>query len=178
LLPAFGLGFTPHIQRKTRTDLRLRPYLVDTLLHLAIAPVAPLFLAIAVASWVVRPDLPGHAIANPWCWLGLLVVIISTVTLISGLSTRRERRAFVGSNFLLVGLLTTGGAALFPVMLYSTLMPENSLTAYAVAASPSALVLASMWWPVGFALATAYFVFISRRYAGKVSVKRDTQGFY
>src|SRR5262244_483851 len=42
LLPAFGVGFPPHIQRKTRTDLRLRPYPVDTLLHLAIAPIAPL----------------------------------------------------------------------------------------------------------------------------------------
>jgi len=108
----------------------------------------------------------------------LLVVIISTCTLISGLSARREMRAFVGSNFLLVGLLATGGAAIFPVMLYSTLAPENSLTAYAVASSRSALLLASVWWPVGFALATVYFVFISRRYAGKVSVKRDTQGFY
>ncbi len=140
--------------------------------------VAPLFLAIALESWVVRPDLPGHAMYNPFCWLGLLVVIVSAITLISGLSTRREMRAFVGSNFFLVGLLTTGGAALFPVMLYSTLAPEHSLTAYAVAASPSAFLLASMWWPVGFALATAYFVFISRHYAGKVSVKRDNQGFY
>src|SRR5215471_15111383 len=42
LLTAFGLRFTPHIQRQTRTDLRLRPHPVDTLLHLAIAPVAPL----------------------------------------------------------------------------------------------------------------------------------------
>ncbi len=142
------------------------------------AAVVPLFLAISVESWVVRPDLPGHAIYNPFCWLGLLVVIVSTITLISGLSTRRELRAFLGSNFLLVGLLTTGAAALFPVMLYSTLAPENSLTAYAVASSQSTLLLASIWWPVGFALATAYFVFISRRYAGKVSVKRDTQGFY
>src|SRR4029434_2916360 len=41
-LPTFGLGFTPHIQRKTCTDLRWRPYPVDTLLHLAIASVAPL----------------------------------------------------------------------------------------------------------------------------------------
>ena len=39
-------------------------------------------------------------------------------------------------------------------------------------------ILASIWWPVCFALATVYFVFISRRYAGKVSVKRDNQGFY
>jgi hypothetical protein len=63
-------------------------------------------------------------------------------------------------------------------MLYSTLAPQNSLTAYAVASSPRALRLASFWWPVGFSLAVVYFVFISRRYAGKVSVKRDTQGFY
>jgi len=98
--------------------------------------------------------------------------------LISGLWTRREKRAFVGSNFLLVGLLATGAAAIFPVMLYSTLAPENSLTAYAVASNRTALLLASIWWPVGFALATIYFVFISRLYAGKVSVNRDTQGFY
>jgi hypothetical protein len=63
-------------------------------------------------------------------------------------------------------------------MLYSTLEPGNSLTAYAVAAGPKALLLASFWWPVGFALAATYFIFISRRYAGKVSVKQDTQGFY
>ena len=50
--------------------------------------------------------------------------------------TRREMRAFVGSNALLVGL------------------------------------------PVGVVLEAVYFVFISRRFAGKVSVKRDTQGFY
>jgi cytochrome bd ubiquinol oxidase subunit II len=142
------------------------------------AVVAPLLLAISLESWVVRPDLPWRAVYNPFCWLGMLVIIGSTITLISGLSSRREMRAFIGSNFLLVGLLATGSAALFPVMLYSTLAPENSLTAYAVASSPRALLLASIWWPVGFALATVYFVFISRRYAGKVSVKRDTQGFY
>jgi hypothetical protein len=77
-----------------------------------------------------------------------------------------------------MGLLAIGGAAIFPVMLYSTLAPQYSLDAYAVASSPTALLLASFWWPIGFALATTYFVFISRRYAGKVSVRRDNQGFY
>jgi cytochrome bd ubiquinol oxidase subunit II len=76
------------------------------------------------------------------------------------------------------GLLITGGAAIFPVMLYSTLSPQDSLTAYAVAASHKSLLIASIWWPIGFALATTYFIFISRRFAGKVSVKRDNQGFY
>ena len=39
LLTACGVGFTPHVQRQARTDLRLRAYPVDLLLHLAIAPV-------------------------------------------------------------------------------------------------------------------------------------------
>ena len=136
--------------------------------------VVPLLAVVLIESRIVRPDLPGRALSNPFWWIGLVVVATSTITLISGLATRHELRAFVGSNFLIVGLLATGAAAIFPVMLHSTLAPENSLTAYAVASSPTTLLRASFWWPIGFALAVFYFVFISRRYAGKVSVQRDT----
>jgi cytochrome d ubiquinol oxidase subunit II len=140
--------------------------------------VVPLFLLISIETFLVRPDLPGHAVHNPFWYLGLLVVAASMITLVSGLSTGRERRAFVGSNLVLVGLLVTGAAAIFPVMLYSTLAPENSLTAYNVAAGANSFLFACIWWPVGLALTTFYFVFISRRYAGKVSVRRDSHGFY
>jgi cytochrome bd ubiquinol oxidase subunit II len=140
--------------------------------------VVPLLLVVLIESRIVRPDLPGRALSNPFWWLGLVVSVVSITALVSGLASRHEQRAFLGSNFLIVGLLATGAAAIFPVMLYSTLSPEHSLTAYGVASSPSTLRLASFWWPIGFALAVFYFVFISRRYAGKVSVQRDTQGFY
>jgi cytochrome bd ubiquinol oxidase subunit II len=142
------------------------------------AGVAALVLVISVESAVVRPDLLGHAIYNPFWWLGLLLVCAAAITLVSGLATRREMRAFIGSNLLLAGLLATGAAALFPVVLHSTLAPENSLTAYEVAAGPNSLAYAAIWWPISFALAASYFVFISRRYAGKVSVKEDNQGYY
>jgi cytochrome bd ubiquinol oxidase subunit II len=142
------------------------------------AAVVPLLLLISVESSVVRPDLLEHAIHNPFWWLGLFLVCVAAIELISGLATRREMRAFIGSNLLLVGLLATGAAAIFPVVLHSTLAPENSLTAYDVAAGPNSLTYAAIWWPIGFALAAAYFVFVSRRYAGKVSVIRDNQGFY
>jgi cytochrome d ubiquinol oxidase subunit II len=139
----------------------------------------PLLLIVLIESRIVRPDLPGRgALFNPFWWLGLVVIVASTITLISGLAKRLEVRAFVGSNFVIGGLLATGAAAIFPVMLHSTLAPENSMTAYAAAAGPRSLQVAAIWWPMGFALAVFYFVFISRRYAGKVSVQRDTQGFY
>ena len=142
------------------------------------AAAVPLLLVISIESAVVRPDLLEHAIQNPIWWLGLLLVCAAASTLVSGLARRRERRAFIGSNMLLAGLLATGAAAIFPIVLHSTLAPENSLTAYDVAAGPNSLTYAAIWWPISFALATAYFVFVSRRYAGKVSVERDNQGFY
>jgi cytochrome bd-type quinol oxidase subunit 2 len=75
-------------------------------------------------------------------------------------------------------LLATGATALFPVMLYSTLAPQNSLTAYATASSTNGLFLAAIWWPIAFILAATYFILISRLYKGKVSVRRDNQGYY
>ena len=139
---------------------------------------APLLVVVSVESWIVRPELAPRVVANPLCWIGALAVAAAMVTLASGISKHRELRAFVGSNALLVALLATGGAAMFPVMLHSTLAPEHALTAYAVAAGPDSLRLASLWWPAGLVLASAYFVFISRRYAGKVSIQRDNQGYY
>jgi len=142
------------------------------------ASVAPLMLVISVESGIVRPDLLGHAMHNPLWWLGLIGICGAAIALVSGLATRNEMRSFVASNLLLGGMLATGAAAIFPVALHSTLAPENSLTAYDVAAGPKSLAYAAIWWPIGFALAAAYFVFVSRRYAGKVSVSRDNQGFY
>ena len=89
------------------------------------AAAAPLLLVISVESAVVRPDLLGHAIHNPFWWLGLLLVCAAAIALVSGLATRREMRAFIGSNLLLAGLLATGAAAIFPVVLHSTLAPKT-----------------------------------------------------
>jgi cytochrome d ubiquinol oxidase subunit II len=139
---------------------------------------ALLLVVISVESALVRPDVLGHAIHNPCWWLGLLVVCAAVSVLVSGLATRREMLAFIGSNLMLAGLLGTLAAAIFPVVLHSTLAPENSLRVDDVAAGANSLAYAAMWWPIGFALAATYFVFVSRRYAGKVSVQRDNQGFY
>jgi len=131
--------------------------------------VVPLLLVISVESRVVRPDLLGHALHNPFWWVGLLLVCAAAIALASGLVTRNEMRAFIGSNLLLGGLLVTGASAIFPVALHSTLAPENSLTAYDVAAGPRSLVYAAIWWPIAFALAVAYSILVSRRYICKVA---------
>src|SRR5262249_58295246 len=92
------------------------------------AAAALLLLVVTAQTAVVRPDLIGHAIHDPYCWLGLLLVVTAAVVLASGLATRREMLAFVGSNLLLVGLLAILAAPLFPAVLHSTLAPDYSLS--------------------------------------------------
>ena len=138
----------------------------------------PLGAIVSLETWYVRPDVVRSAIERPLVWLGVSVAVFSAVALAGGIRKGREQRAFFGSTFLIAGLLGTGAAAIFPVMLHSTLAPENSITAYGAASSPDTLLAALVWWPIAFILAVSYFVFISRHYAGKVSISRDNQGYY
>jgi cytochrome d ubiquinol oxidase subunit II len=138
----------------------------------------PLLIIVSVETFFVRPDIVGEGVVNPLSWVGMIVVVASVWALVSGIRGYHEMKAFVGSNFLIIGILATGGASIYPVMLLSTIAPEYSLSAGQVASSTDTLESALFWWPVAFALAASYFIFISRRYAGKVSVKQDNQGYY
>lgn len=138
----------------------------------------PLLVIVSIETVFIRPQLVRDGIVHPVSWLGLIVVIISIWALASGIRRYQEMKAFVGSNLLIIGMLATGCAAIYPVMLLSTIAPEYSLSAEQAASSPSTLESAILWWPVAFVMAGSYFIFISRRYAGKVSVMRDTQGYY
>jgi cytochrome d ubiquinol oxidase subunit II len=111
--------------------------------------VIPFFLLVTVETWFVRPELVADGIANPLSWLGMVIVVAAA-----------------------------GGATLYPIMLYSTIAPQYSLSAQQVASSPGALFLAALWWPVALVLTVGYFIFISRHYYGKVSVHRDDPGFH
>src|SRR5260370_36908609 len=68
----------------------------------------PLSLVVLVESRIVRPDLPGRALSNPFWWLGLIVTAVSIIALISGRVGKREWRAFLWSTFLIFGSLATG----------------------------------------------------------------------
>jgi cytochrome d ubiquinol oxidase subunit II len=142
------------------------------------AAFVPLLVLVSIESWIVRPELPAQAFGNPFAWIGFLVVAAAAVAILTGLRRDREMCAFLGSSFLVGGLLATGAAAIYPVVLHSTLAPGDSLTVQAVASSHGSLVMALLWWPIAFVLAASYFIFLSRKYAGKVSVRRDNQGYY
>ena len=66
-------------------------------------------------------------------------------------------------------MLTSAIFGLFPLILPSCLDPKGSLT-IANSATAYSLNVALYWWLPGIALATVYFVFLYRRFSGKVQL--------
>lgn len=140
--------------------------------------IVPLLIVVSLETYLVRPDLLGRALRNPVSWVGVLAILVSAWALVSGLLEKHDWRSFLGANALIAALVGTGAATIFPVMLYSTLGPEKSMTAYAAAADRSSLLIAAIWWPLAFILTAGYFVFLVKHYRGKVNLERDTQGYF
>ena len=137
-----------------------------------------LFPLISFETWIVRPAIYAAMSERPLAWLAIAVVMAGAWALFTGLRGTKEGRAFAGSCAVIAGLIAGAAVSVFPVMLYSTLAPEHSITAYSGAAARHGLALALFWWPVALVLAFAYFAVIVRNYRGKVRPAEDTQGFY
>jgi cytochrome d ubiquinol oxidase subunit II len=134
----------------------------------------PLLLIVSLETWHVRPDLPWRTLTNPISWLGIILVLGSVGALASGLRGGREQATFAASSLLIAALLATGATTIYPVMLYSTVAPENSLTIYNAASAPKSLLIAAIWWPVALVLTIGYFIYVLRHYRGKIGIKRDS----
>jgi cytochrome bd ubiquinol oxidase subunit II len=140
--------------------------------------VIPAFVIITVLTWIVRPELLGGIVVRPMAWVTLLICIAGAYALVNGIRHQREYLALLGSTFVLFGLLMTGAAALFPVVLFSTTDPKLQLTAADCAAPEFSLGIAAVWWFPALILAVCYLLIIQRHYSGKVNVSKDNQGLY
>ena len=137
-----------------------------------------LFVVVTIESWQVRPELFSGMAHKPFAWLGLIGVISGISAVFTGLQSKRELRAVIGSSLFIAGLMISGAASMFPIMLHSTLAPEYSLSAYQNAAAGHGLALALVWWPVSLILTVTYFLFIYQHYTGKVKPTDNAQQPY
>ena len=137
-----------------------------------------LLALVSFETWRVRPELFSGMMRQPFAWLGLAGVIGGTAMIFTGLRGKGELRAVLGSSLFVAGLMVAGAASVFPIMLHSTIAPENSLSAYQQAAGSHGLAIALVWWPVALVFSIGYFLFIYRHYAGKVKPAEDTQRPY
>jgi cytochrome d ubiquinol oxidase subunit II len=88
-----------------------------------------------------------------------------------------ERRAFLSSCAYLAGMLTSAAFGVYPLVLPARGNPDYSLTIENAKAGAYGLRIGLIWWVIGMALVTGYFVFVYRTFAGKVRSGGDHEGY-
>ena len=80
----------------------------------------------------------------------------------------RELPAFLASCTYIVSALAGVAAALYPALLPSSYGSQFDITIFNAATGSYALRVGFIWWGLGMALATGYFIFLYRMYKGKL----------
>jgi cytochrome d ubiquinol oxidase subunit II len=134
--------------------------------------VAGLTAIVTVVTFQVQPQVLANLTNRPWGFIfpalavaGLIGIIIS----ISGAASRKnESRAFFASCAYLLGMLTSVVFGLYPYVLSARGGKALSLTIYNAGTTEHGMTIGITWWIVGMILAAGYFIFLYRRFTGKI----------
>jgi cytochrome d ubiquinol oxidase subunit II len=132
---------------------------------------AVLFVALIGPTAAVRSTMLTNLTDHPWRLVFPLLAVGALVTTLVAQRRGEWGRAFAGSSLFIVGLLTTMAAGLYPYVLPAREHKPFGLTVDSAAAGHDALVSAIVWWPIGMALAAAYFTFAYRMFFRTATVR-------
>jgi cytochrome d ubiquinol oxidase subunit II len=133
--------------------------------------VAVLTVLVTVASFAVQPQLSVSFAQRPWGFIFPALALAGLAgTFLFGRSAAGELNAFLASCLYIAGMLTSAAQGVFPYVLPATTGAAGGLTIYNTAAPAYGLTVGFVWWIPGVILTAAYFVFIYRRMAGKVTL--------
>ncbi len=165
-LAALTLHGANYAALKTEGELNIRVKGLASALWLALVALTAISL---VATLLIRPDMLDNYKRFPA--LFLIPAAVAAALMGTRVMARRgdERGAFVCSCAYLAFMLVGAAAALYPNLLTSTTDPALNVTVYNAHSGDYALTVGLVWWVIGIALATSYFIFVYRMFRGKMS---------
>jgi cytochrome bd ubiquinol oxidase subunit II len=123
---------------------------------------------VTVATSRVQPALFATFARRPWAWPLPLGAALALAVAWRMSARGRDLHAFLATCAFHAALLGATAAALYPVILRSTLDARYDVTALNAATGHHGLAWGLTWWLPALALAVAYFVYLFRSFAGKV----------
>jgi cytochrome d ubiquinol oxidase subunit II len=132
--------------------------------------VAVLTAAATVASFQVQPHLGDSLRAQPWLYVFPALALASLAAVNIFLRNGGELQAFLASALYIVGMLTSVVFTVFPYVLPAT-DPRFALTVANASAPAYGLEIGIGWFIPGALLAAFYFVYLYRKFAGKVTLQ-------
>jgi cytochrome d ubiquinol oxidase subunit II len=136
---------------------------------------------ITIVTFRIQPQVAVNLSAHRWGYVfpGLAVagLFLLRWRLAKPTTPQNDRQVFLASSAYLLGMLTSVVFGLYPYVLPASTAQAYSLTVYNAKAGEYGLRIGFVWWVIGMILATGYFVFLYRHFAGKVEVHADHKGY-
>jgi cytochrome bd ubiquinol oxidase subunit II len=160
------------VQLKTRGNVCER---AGNVVGMAWWGVLAMTAVITALTFGVQPQV----IANFHTWPAGYVLPVIAIAGLAGvqfeLRRKNERNAFLASCAYLLGMLTSVVFGVYPMVLPAR-NPTFSLTIRNAKAADYGLKIGLIWWVIGMVLATVYFVYVYRSFAGKIAESAESRG--
>ena len=137
--------------------------------------VAALTVLVTAVTFQVQPQIKENLTTWPWGLVFPLLAVAGLAGVQFELIKHHQRNAFLASCAYLTGMLTSVVFGVYPMVLPAR-NPVYSLTVASAKAADYGLKVGLVWWVFAMILATGYFVFVYRSFAGKVVVAKDGHG--
>ncbi|MFI5097612.1 MAG: cytochrome d ubiquinol oxidase subunit II [Candidatus Acidiferrales bacterium] len=126
-------------------------------------------------TFVLQPQVIANFQAWPAGYVLPLLAVAGFAAVKFELHRKNERNAFLVSCTYFLGMLTSVVFGVYPMVLPARIS-AFSLTVGNAKAADYGLKIGLIWWVIGMALATVYFVYVYRSFGGKVSETPDSPG--
>ncbi len=123
----------------------------------------------------IQPQVSANLKTWPVGYVFPLLAIAGLAGVSFELRRKNERNAFLASCAFLLGMLTSVVFGVYPMVLPARNI-LYSLTVQNAKAGSYGLKVGLVWWIIGMMLASGYFVYVYRSFAGKVSRDLDAHG--
>ncbi len=128
------------------------------------------FVTVTMATLIYYPDMVSHFKEYPLFFLVAIITMLAVANIPREVHHNREFRAFLSSSAVIGLLLVLFAIGIFPNLVVSNPVPENSLNIYNAASSQKTLWVMLVIAIIGMPFVVAYTVIIHKVYKGKVKI--------
>jgi cytochrome d ubiquinol oxidase subunit II len=163
--------FTMHgaiyLVMKTEGELqnKVRTWVNNTIIFFVIC-----FVTATMATLIYYPNMITHFKDNPSFFLVAIVTMLAIANIPREINNKREFRAFLSSASTIALLLVLFAIGIFPNIVLSNPIIENSLTIYNASSSQKTLMIMLIMAIIGMPFVVAYTIIIHKIYKGTVKL--------
>lgn len=167
----FAMHGSIYLAMKTEGDYqqairrRINPTIIAFIIGYAIFTIATLLYVPAITEAIRK---------NPSFFVLVVLAILAIANIPREIAHQRDNRAFVSSCAAMLLMMTLFGIGMYPNMIHSHPLPENSLTIYNASSSQGTLKIMAIIALLGMPIVIAYTVSIYWIFRGKVKLDEDS----